>query len=190
MFSPGERFNVCKAELKSLQLFNRETNVNGSATDLHVLKVHSKRYVIGLKGDIGRILQSCSDVCIDEFVSPIAAASCNTDIAEACGVSKAIDSCTQSVGVELNHHEPGKHTSQSGCNVKRNVRDGDITNCSARYDVGGALEFELYALGVGDSREECGEDCIVQGLQRLLREDNLEIRFISCRDAAHSVGLW
>jgi hypothetical protein len=79
-----------KSKLKPLSLSCERAHVDGRATNFYVLVEDGERQVICLERDIGWVLQSRCEVGIDILVSTTAAASCNTDIAETGGVSKAI----------------------------------------------------------------------------------------------------
>jgi hypothetical protein len=52
-------------------------------------------------------------------------------------------------------------TLQGGRNIVRDVRDGYIADRCPRYNIYGAFEFELDALGISDSCRECGKECVV-----------------------------
>jgi hypothetical protein len=85
-----------KSKLRPLSFSCDSAYVDGRATNFYVLVEDDERQVICLERDVGWVLQSRREVGIDILVSATAAASCNTDVAETDGVSKAIDAYVRS----------------------------------------------------------------------------------------------
>lgn len=69
----------------------------------------------------------------------------------------------------------GGLTLQGRRDIERDFRDGHVADCCPRHNIYGTFEFELDTLGISDSCNERGKNCVVQGLERLLGEGNFEI---------------
>ena len=55
----------------------------------------------------------------------------------------------------------GKLTLQSRRNIERDVRDGHVADCCPRYNIYGTSEFKLDTLGISDSCNKRGKNCVV-----------------------------
>jgi hypothetical protein len=85
-----------RSRLKPLSFPCERAYVDDRATNFYVLVEDGKRQVVCPERNVGWVLQSRCEVGIDILDATTAAASCNTDIAETGGVSKAIDAYVRS----------------------------------------------------------------------------------------------